>query len=135
MVPAESRTTPGDGLEQRALAGAVGADDGDDLALGHGQIEAVEDLDPPVAGADVAAVQARRSPRLLDQHPGAALDLHHDHVVGRQTVVVGRGVVVDAVRSRRSPAWRSSAAWMAAGVGAARAVSMASTSRVTASNA
>ena len=45
----------GDGLQQRGFAGAVGADDGDDLAAVHGERHAFQDfVAAPIAGDDVA---------------------------------------------------------------------------------
>ncbi len=41
-----------DHAEQRALAGAVRADDGDDLGRGKREVDAVEDLGCAVAGKD-----------------------------------------------------------------------------------
>src|SRR5690606_29039339 len=49
---------PEHGLEQGRLAGAVGADDADQLALGHVQVGAVEDVDPrQVAGDQLVAAE------------------------------------------------------------------------------
>ena len=50
LDPAEGAA---DGPQQRGLAGAVGAEHGDDLALGDPQVDAVEDLDEAVAAAEV----------------------------------------------------------------------------------
>ena len=61
------RTSPGgrllqprDRARERRLAGAVGADDGDELALVDGQVGAVEDLDVARAHVDVARLQKGR---------------------------------------------------------------------------
>ena len=54
-VPAMGGHEAGDGLEQRGLARAVGAEEGDELAFGHLEVDPEEDLDGPVAdvqGAD-----------------------------------------------------------------------------------
>ena len=48
----------GDGLQQRGFAGAVRADDGDDLAVVHGERHAFQDfVAAAVAGDDVARDQ------------------------------------------------------------------------------
>ena len=46
-------------IEQGGLAGAVGADDGDDAALGGLQVDAVQHLGPAVAGAQVVDAKVR----------------------------------------------------------------------------
>ena len=48
-LPRRGRQQPGDALEQRRLAGAVGAEQGDDLALVDVEVEPEEDLHGPVA--------------------------------------------------------------------------------------
>ena len=58
-----------DGLEQRRLAGAVRADDGDELALADGEVDVVQHLGVAVAGPDRreleqrGGVRHRRPPR------------------------------------------------------------------------
>ncbi len=49
----------GDGAQRRRLAGAVGAEDGDDLALADLEADAVERLDGPVAGLDLVQLEQR----------------------------------------------------------------------------
>ena len=36
----------------------------------HGEVQAVKDFDPPVAGSDLAEVRARLLLALVGQHPG-----------------------------------------------------------------
>ena len=67
------RVQPGDHVEQRALAGAVGPDDADDLALVDGEVEAVERVagrrsasrprGPPGGSSRSLAERARRPAR------------------------------------------------------------------------
>ena len=54
---------PADDLEQRRLAGAVGAEQGEDAPGRNDQVDAVEHLDPPVGGADPATVMLGRELR------------------------------------------------------------------------
>src|SRR6185437_6692456 len=52
-----------DGADERALAGAVGADDGDDLAFGDVERNAVERLRVAVEEVDVAQLEHLSRPR------------------------------------------------------------------------
>ena len=53
---------PRDGAQQRRLAGAVRAEEGDALALGDLEVDAEEDLDAAVADVEVADGQQRCAP-------------------------------------------------------------------------
>ena len=44
-----------EGLEHGGLAGSVGAEQGEDLAVGDVEVDAEEDLEGPVGGGEVAA--------------------------------------------------------------------------------
>ena len=55
MAPPIGSTDAADGLEQRRLAGAVGAEQGDDLALPHLEVDAEEHLHLVVGDVDAAA--------------------------------------------------------------------------------
>ena len=54
IVPRCIGTSPQMALQQRRLAGAVGAEQGDDLALGQLEVDAEEHLHRPVAHVEVA---------------------------------------------------------------------------------
>src|SRR5579875_236602 len=56
---AQQRQLPDDGLDQRALARAVGADDQLDPRLVHAEVDAAQDRGAPVSGKDAAGVQKR----------------------------------------------------------------------------
>ena len=67
MSSPSSRTAPepragiaANGHQQRRFAGAVGADQGDDLALGDLEVDAVQRLDGAVEGGDAANGEHRR---------------------------------------------------------------------------
>ena len=62
MAP-RMRHQAGDGVEQRGLAGAVQADDGDELALAHVQRHVLQRLRLAVEDADVVDIQQRRRGR------------------------------------------------------------------------
>ena len=55
------RHEPDDRLEQRRLAGAVGADDGHELAGADGEVHVVQHLGLAVAGADRLQLEQRRA--------------------------------------------------------------------------
>ena len=70
IEPRDGPMHPGDGADQRGLARAVGADDGDDLALGDLERDAVERLRVAVEEVEIAdgqhhgrAAAARAPPR------------------------------------------------------------------------
>jgi len=48
MVPSSRATAPGQDLDQRRLAGAVGTGDRDDLAGARLEVDTVQHLDPAV---------------------------------------------------------------------------------------
>ena len=58
---AVDRVRPGDGIEQRGLARAVGSDQADDRALRHVEADMAVGDDPAIALADVAYFQQRAS--------------------------------------------------------------------------
>ena len=58
-----------DGLHKGGLAAAVGADDGDDLALVHVDGHAVEYLGLPVAGHHAVGFKKRHRPGLPSRLP------------------------------------------------------------------
>ena len=57
------RDHPADGPQRGGLAGAVGAEDHDDLALVDGEVDAVQHLDRAVAGVQTRAARAGSSTR------------------------------------------------------------------------
>ena len=57
--PALQRQHAHDGVEQRGLAGAVGADDGDDLVVGDVERHAAHGLDLAVGDMDIGKFQQR----------------------------------------------------------------------------
>ena len=60
MLPLRGMQQAGDGLQQRRFAGAVRADDGDDLAVVDREVHALQDfVAAPVAGDDVARDEQR----------------------------------------------------------------------------
>ena len=65
---ARGRHEPGDRPERRRLAGAVPAEDGDDLALAHAQRHAVERLHRPVARVDVVELEERRHQSVVPRY-------------------------------------------------------------------
>ena len=62
MRAAGDRLDAGEAAQQRGLAGAVGADDGDDLAGVDREVDAVQHLDAAVAGAQALDVKHGRPP-------------------------------------------------------------------------
>ncbi len=60
IEPRARRRQAGDGAQRRRLAGAVGADQRDDLALVDRERDALERLDRAVGGADVLEFEQRR---------------------------------------------------------------------------
>ena len=68
MVPAHGRSQAGDRLEDRRLAGAVGAQQGDDLAFVDLHVDAEQDLDAAVLEVDALAGQQR----CVGGHDGAS---------------------------------------------------------------
>ena len=60
MLPGLDPAHPGDGSHRRGLAGAVGADQGDDLALGDLERDPVEGLDLAVGEDDVLKLKQHR---------------------------------------------------------------------------
>ena len=62
IAAAGDRLDAGEAAEQRGLAGAVGADDGDDLAGVDREVDAVQHLDAAVAGAQALDVKHGRPP-------------------------------------------------------------------------
>ncbi len=75
--PARARTRPGDRAQRRRLAGAVGADQGHDLALGQRQRHALERVDGAVGHRQVRGPRGSRSraPQVRLDHLRVALDL------------------------------------------------------------
>ena len=61
------RQQAGDDVERGALAGAVGAQQRDDAALGHAKANAGERLDAAIAGADAVEFEQVRHGRLPDR--------------------------------------------------------------------
>ncbi len=55
------RVDPGDHVEERRLAGAVRADDADDLALADDEVEPVEAPEPTEGERDALHLEQRRS--------------------------------------------------------------------------
>ena len=62
IEPVARRREPGDRAQRRRLAGAVGADQRDALALLDGQRDALERLDVAVVGVDVVDLEERHRP-------------------------------------------------------------------------
>src|SRR5207244_2788638 len=60
----------GDRLERRGLAGPVAADEGDDLAFLHVQVDAFDGLDPAVVDAEALQLKERHRPLLPRHAPG-----------------------------------------------------------------
>ena len=86
-APAGERVLAGDGAQQRRLAGAVGADQGDRLALADGEADAAHGGQQAVARLETLDRQQR--------HPGASAEIGFDHRrVGHH--LVGRAVGDDA---------------------------------------
>jgi hypothetical protein len=56
-LTAERADDPGDRRQERRLAGAVRADDGDDLPWGHREVNVSDDSNSPVAAREPAAFQ------------------------------------------------------------------------------
>ena len=65
IVPRAGALHAEDGADQRALAGAIGADDGDDLARRDIERHAVERLGVAVEEVEIAHRQHRAQPRLV----------------------------------------------------------------------
>ena len=62
MRAAGDRLNAGEAAQQRGLAGAVRADDGDDLAGVHREVDAVQHLDAAVARAQALDVKHGQPP-------------------------------------------------------------------------
>ena len=90
------------GLEERRLAGAVGADDADELARGDGEVAAVEDVDlGHVAGDEVGGLDDVGGRRGVERSSGRLL--------GRPSPLVVRlGDLLDASSTPSSSASRPS---------------------------
>ena len=89
-----------DRAHERRFAGAVGAENGRDLALGHGQRNVAIDRDGPISGVDVLDFEQGQRRR-------SEIDFHHplvvEHFGGRRFCDFGPEVEHDetADRSRR----------------------------------
>ena len=89
---------PADGPQQRRLAGAVGADEGDDLPLADLDGHVGQDDDAVVADAELAHGQERQPAGVpVDQHlgPGAHGGPHVLHVAGDEAAGAGHDEPAD----------------------------------------
>jgi hypothetical protein len=64
--------------QQRGLARAVGADDGDDLALAHRQVDLVHGLDLAVGDAELLQIE-QRGLTLAHRPPRVAAQVGFEH--------------------------------------------------------
>ena len=85
MSPESGRISPEEGLEQRALPGAVGTDDTDDLTGFDRQVEAVEGGDAPEAlGQARASSSGISAPHVSSEQSGAQAAHHGVQASGAQ---------------------------------------------------
>ena len=94
---------PADGLEDRRLAGAIGSQQRDDLALGHVEVHAEQHLQLAVAHVDIGRPEQRGGPgwrRATVRSTGIARDreVHHRGIAGRARRAHQRVVGEVAVR-------------------------------------